>query len=112
MVLILVKRSRNEVSKELVTLMSRDPRDFFSCLVIVGKGCGQEGSCGLDLLNCLTVSLLGFSTFCLALSMILCQGCLLCMEMVLCPIHFVGVGEHRMLARLREEEVAQGLLRT
>ena len=36
-VFVLLRRSRKVVPEELATLMSWDPRDFLSCLVIVGR---------------------------------------------------------------------------
>ena len=41
MVFLLVRRSREVVPEELVTLISWDPRYFLICLVIVGT-CGLE----------------------------------------------------------------------
>ena len=68
-VFVLVSRSRKVVHDELVTLMSLDSWDFLIFLVMVGwkgkdaaKGGVEAFSC---LLNCLRVSLLGFSSFCL-----------------------------------------------
>ena len=73
MVSVLVSRSRRVVPDELVTLTSWDARDFLIFLVMVGwkgkdavKGGVVAFSC---LLNCLRVSLLGFSSFRLTLSM-------------------------------------------
>ena len=72
MVFVLVSRSRQIVPDELVTLMSWDSRDFLIFLVMVGwkgndvfKDVVVDFSCPL---NCLRVSLLGFSSFCLTLS--------------------------------------------
>ena len=73
MVFVLVSRSRKEVPGELVTLTSWDFRDFLIFLVIVGwkgKDVVKEGVVDFScLLTCLRVSLLGFSSFCLTLSM-------------------------------------------
>ena len=72
MVFVLASRSRKVVPDELVTLMSWDSRDFLIFLVMVGwkgKDAVNEGVLGYScLLNCLRDSLLGFSNFCLTLS--------------------------------------------
>ena len=73
MVFVLVSRSRKVVPDELVPLMSWDSRDFLIFLVMVGwkgKDAVKDGVVALScLLNCLWVNLLGFSSFCLTLSM-------------------------------------------
>ena len=99
MVFDLVSRSRRVVPDELVTLTSWDARDFLIFLVMVEwKDAVKDEVVALScLLNCLRVSLLGFSSFCLTLSMMrltlsggvhfvgrLCR---------LCPVLFVSVGE-------------------
>ena len=66
MVFVLVSRSRRVVPDELVTLMLWDARDFMIFLVMVGwkgKDAVKDGV--------VRVSLLGFSSFCLTLSMII-----------------------------------------
>ena len=84
MVFVLVSRSRRVVPDELVTLTSWDARDFLIFLVIMmvgwkGKDAVKDGVVAFScLLNCLRVSLLGFSSFCLTLSMMrltLSGGC-------------------------------------
>ena len=87
MVFVLVSRSRRVVPDELVTLTSWDARDFL--LVMLGwkgKGAVKDGVVAFScLLNCLRVSLLGFSSFCLTLSMMrltLSGGCPFCKEVV------------------------------
>ena len=83
MVFVLVSRYRRGVPDELVTLTSWDARDFLIFLVMLwwkGKDAVKDG-----VVNCLRVSLLEFSSFCLTLSMIsltLSGGCLLCKEVV------------------------------
>ena len=73
MVFVLVSRSRRVVPDELVTLTSWDARDFLIFLVMVGwkgKDAVKDGVVAFScLLNCLSNSLLGFSSFCLTLSM-------------------------------------------
>ena len=73
MVFVLVSRSRRVVPDELVTLKSWNARDFLILLVMVGwkgKDTVKDGLVAFScLLNCLRVSLLGFSSFCLTLSM-------------------------------------------
>ena len=73
MVFVLVSRSRRVVPDELVTLTSWDTRDFLIFLVMVGwkgKDAVKDGVVAFScLLNCLRVSLLGFSSFRLTLSM-------------------------------------------
>ena len=73
MVYVLVSRSRKVVPGELVTLMSWESRDFLIFLVMVGwkgKDAVKDGVVAFScLLNCLRVSLLGFSSFSLTLSM-------------------------------------------
>ena len=71
MVFVLVIMSRKVVPDELVTLISWDSRDFLIFLVILGwKDSVKDGVVDLScLLNCLRVSLIGFSSFCLTLSM-------------------------------------------
>ena len=96
MVFVLVSRSRRVVPDELVTLTSWDARDFLIFLV-KGKDAVKDGVVAFScLLNCLRVSLLGFSSFCLTLSMmrLTLSGGLhfvrrLC---ILCPVLFVSVG--------------------
>ena len=100
MVFVLVSRSRRVVPDELVTLTSWDARDLLISLVMVGwkgKDAVKDGVVAFSsLLNCLRVSLLGFSSFCLTLSMMrltlsgsahfvrrLCR---------LCPVLFVSIG--------------------
>ena len=65
MVFVLVSRSRRVVPNELVTLTSWDARDFLIFLVMVGwkgKDAVKDGVVAFScLLNCLRVSLLGFS---------------------------------------------------
>ena len=51
MVFVLVRRSRKVIPEELVTLMSWDPRDFLSCLVMVRKGTDVVKEGALDLLS-------------------------------------------------------------
>ena len=68
MVIVLVSRSRRVVPDELVTLTSWDARDFLIFLVMVGwkgKDAVKDGVVALIscLVNCLRVSLLGFSSF-------------------------------------------------
>ena len=89
MVFVLVSRSRRVVPFELVTLTSWDARDFLIFLVMVGwkgKDAVKDGVVAFScLFNCLTVSLLGFSSFCLTLSMMrltLSGGCPFCKEVV------------------------------
>ena len=89
MVFVLVSRSRRVVTDELVTLTSWDARDFLIFLVMVGwkgKDAVKDGVVAFScLLNCLRVSLLGFSSFCLTLSMMrltLSGGCPFCKEVV------------------------------
>ena len=69
MVFVLVSRSRSVVPDELVTLTSWDARDFLIFLVMVGwKGkdaVKDEVVAFSCLLNCLRISLLGFSTMCI-----------------------------------------------
>ena len=87
MLFVLVRRSRRVVPDELVTLTSWDARDFLIFLVMVGwkgKDAVKDGVVAFScLLNCLRVSLLGFSSFCLTLSMMrltLSGGCPFCKE--------------------------------
>ena len=70
MVFVLVSWSLELVPDELVTLMSWDSRDFLIFLVMVEwKDAVKDGVVAFSfLLNCLRVSLLGFSSFCLTLS--------------------------------------------
>ena len=89
MVFVLVSRSRRVVPDELVTLTSWDARDFLIFLVMVrwkGKNTVKDGVVAFScLLNCLGVSLLGFSSFCLTLSMMrltLSGWCPFCKEVV------------------------------
>ena len=87
MVFVLVSRSRRVVPDELVTLTSWDARDFLIFLVMVEwKDAVKDGVVAFScLLNCLRVSLLGFSNFCLTLSMMrltLSGGCPFCNEVV------------------------------
>ena len=93
-----LSRSCKVVPEVLVTLMSWGPIDFLIFLVIVRLRSRRETevvdlSC---LLNCLRVSLLGFSSFCLTLSMILLTlswGVHFVRRWYRpCPIQFVGVG--------------------
>ena len=64
---------RKVVPDELVTLMSWDSRNFLINLVMVGwkekDAVNDEVVAFSCLLNCLRVSLLGFSGFCLTMSM-------------------------------------------
>ena len=99
MVFVLVSRSRRVVPDELVTLTSWDARDFLIFLVMVGwkgKDAVKDGVVAFScLLNCLRVSLLGFSSFCLTLSMMrLTQGGVHFVRRLcrLCPVLFVSVG--------------------
>ena len=73
MVFVLVFRSNRVVPDELVTLTSWDARDFLIFLVMVGwkgKDAVKDGVVAFScLLNCLRISLLGFSTFWFTLSM-------------------------------------------
>ena len=71
MVFVLLSRSRRVVPDELVTLTSWDARDFLIFLVTVGwKDAVKDRVVAFScLLKCLRVSLLGFSSFCLTLSM-------------------------------------------
>ena len=85
MVFVLVSRSRRVVP---------DARDFLIFLVMVGW---KDGVVALScLLNCLRVSLLGFSSFCLTLSMMrltLTGGVHFVRRLCrLCPVIFVSVG--------------------
>ena len=68
-----------------------------------GKDAVKDGVVAFScLLNCLRVSLLGFSSFCLILSMMrltLSGGCPFCKEVVYTSF-FKCWGEHRMSARL------------
>ena len=92
MVFVLVSRSHRVIPDELVTLRSRDARDFLIFLVMVGwkgKDAVKDGVVAFScLLNCLRVSLLGFSSFCLTLSKVsmmrltLSGGCPFCKEVV------------------------------
>ena len=89
MVFVLVSRSPRVVPDELVTLTSWDARDFLIFLVMVGwkgKDAIKDGVVAFScLLNCLRVSLLGFSSFCLRLSMMrltLSGGFPFCKEVV------------------------------
>ena len=89
MVFVLVSRSRRVVPDELVTLTSWDARDFLIFLVMVGwkgKDAVKDGVVAFScLLNWLRVSLLGFSSLCLILSMMrltLSGGCPFCKEVV------------------------------
>ena len=84
-----MSRSGKVVPDELVTLMSWDSRDFLILFVMVvwkGKDAVKDGVVAFScLLNCLSVSLLGFSSFCLTLSMMrltLLGGCPFCKEVV------------------------------
>ena len=74
-VFVLMSRSRKVVPEELVTLMSWDPINFLICLVMVewkGNDVVKEGVVDFScLLNCFRMSLSGFSSFYLTLSMIL-----------------------------------------
>ena len=67
MVFGLVSRSRRVVHDELVTLMLWDSRDYLIFLVMVGwkrKDVVKDGVMDFScLLNCLRVSVLGFSSF-------------------------------------------------
>ena len=69
MVFVLLSWSLELVPDELVTLMSWDSRDFLIFLVMVEwKDAVKDGVVAFSfLLNCLRVSLLGFSSFCLTL---------------------------------------------
>ena len=100
MVFVLVSRSRRVVPDELVTLTSWDAWGFLMFLVMVGwkgKDAVKDGVVAFScLFNCLRVSLLGFSSFCLTLSMMrltLSGGVhfvrMLCRR---CPVLFVSVG--------------------
>ena len=89
MVFVLVSRSRRVVLDEFVTLTSWDARDFLIFLVMVGwkgKDAVKDGVVAFScLLNCLRVSLLGSSSFCLTLFMMrltLPGGCPFCKEVV------------------------------
>ena len=73
MVFVLVSRSRRVVPDELVTLTSWDARDFLIFFLVMvgwkGKDAVKDGVVAFScLLNCLRVSLLGLSSFCLNLS--------------------------------------------
>ena len=100
MVFVLVSRSRRVVPDELVTLTSWDARDFLIFLVMVGwkgKDAVKDGVVAFScLFNCLRVSLLGFSSFCLTLSMMrltLSGGVHFVRRLCrLCPVLFVSVG--------------------
>ena len=60
--------------------MSWDSRNFLIFLVMVGwKDTVKNAVVAFK--NCLLNCLLGFSSFCLTLSM-MCQGCLFCKEVV------------------------------
>ena len=100
MVFVLVSWSRRVVPDELVTLTSWDARDFLIFLVMVGwkgKDAVKDGVVAFScLLNCLRVSLLGFSSFCSTLSMMrltLSGGVHFVRRFCrLCPVLFVSVG--------------------
>ena len=89
MVFVLVSRSRRVVLNELVILTSWDARDFLIFLVMVGwkrEDAVKDDVVALScLLNCLNVSLLGFSSFCLTLSMmrLTLSGCVDCVQFFL-----------------------------
>ena len=100
MVFVLVSRSRKVVPDELVTLMSWDSRNFLMILVMVRwkeKDAVNDGVVAFScLLNCLRVSLLGFSSYCLTMSMmrLTLSGSVHFVRMLcrLCPVLFVSVG--------------------
>ena len=98
-VFVLISRFRRVVPDELVTLTLWDARDFLIFLVMVGwkgKDAAKDGVVAFScLLNCLRVSLLGFSSFCSTLSMMrltLSGGVHFVRRLCrLCPVLFVSV---------------------